>query len=139
MAVRRVRAVIAALSGAKVWPGLLAMCVFLTSASLFAPLTQFGIHCPTAPVQRVQSAGGTLRKPVAGEKDFLQCHCTEKEFAKQKNEFSKASDTLVCIVPPPIPVVVGQRLAEPPLFVAYKVRDFLEVDDGPTSPPPQTA
>ena len=68
---------------------LLSVLLVVWSCCQFQPVTPYGVQCPNAPVQRVAVATGKCvcakaRAPKPGDKDFVQCRCSEKRSAQTK-------------------------------------------------------
>ena len=74
------------------WVALAFFFAFSTVLNAF-PKTALGIHCPTAAVQLVakvspKSDSIEVRKPKAGEAEFLQCRCAESKTSAPKANLS---------------------------------------------------
>jgi hypothetical protein len=81
-----------------------AVCFILSSPSIVVTKTQAGLHCPTAAVQLVKDADGTLRTPKPGDISFKQCDCAEKKAAQENSNLERIALSTV------IPAVTIQPL-----------------------------
>jgi hypothetical protein len=118
-----------------------AVCLFALSAGRFG-LRQNSGQCPTAPVQQVAimvrhddgSFTREFRAPHPGEKDFVVCHCQERQAAQQS--------TLVAVTYPVAMLSLAAELVfprrihiwqEPGLIFQTPTRPFLPLIHPPAA------
>jgi hypothetical protein len=121
-----------------------AMMIACTSTTHLFACTPVGVQCPTARVQLVtipvsdccgKIVGYASRKPIPGERGFVQCRCAEKRTSQQQANVGQSAPHFEMFVTEPLAFVVPERLKETKVASTSSAR-IASLAAVPLVPPP---